>query len=99
MFGGGWAGIILVCMCLILYYTFITMFFLSKVNEFHKWNNIDQANLCVAYLFTKLSLIPYENDFIYDLLITIGVSLLIYPFCLLKEFHRIRVNFDLDLII
>jgi len=85
---------VLVCAAFIIYYTFITLFFLSKQKVYLKIF-IDQAHLCLDYAVDQIlsSLGVYVNDtpIILDIVVALAVAAIVYPLCLIKEFHRIKV--------
>ncbi|CDW85733.1 UNKNOWN [Stylonychia lemnae] len=74
-------------------------FLTSSDQEIYDYHS-DQSNLCVEYLLTKAFDRKYQDeDGLFDNLLTLGVSIFIYPFCLLKEFHKIRVKLTSQIII
>jgi hypothetical protein len=92
LFSGGRAGIVLTCCAFILYYTFITLFFMSKCSDYHR--SLDQVHLCLDYLSDQLLMTfgyDAKNDgILMDLVLTLVISLILYPLCIIKEFHKIK---------
>jgi len=82
-----------------VYYTFITVFFISKSLIFIYF--IDQARLSLDYMVDRALMAAgwdigdqEQGAFIMDLIVTLVVCIYLYPLCIIKEFHRIKVRRD-----
>ena len=55
----------------------------------------DQAHLCLDYIVDKIlkasGVVVPTSPILMDILVAIALAAIVYPLCILKEFHRIRV--------
>jgi hypothetical protein len=57
---------------------------------------VDQAHLCLDYAVDKLlesaGVEIGQNPIVMDIIVVLAVGVIVYPLCIVKEFHRIKVS-------